>query len=195
MPASVAALVRESLARVNGELQDLALGLTHDAGDLLGRATTVELGEGQPSGWSSPWGHSAPDVAGDVGAAAVPHGLSDEQLARAEAWSLDILDRVDASAGEDAEGASDLRREVGDGLSAGAGEPSALGEMSVTTEGAPDLSGPLWELDVLSGAGQGALAIAMSELSADPAGVGILGCIAVGGDFELALGDNGGDGG
>lgn len=192
MPQAVAALVAESLARVNAEVQDLAAGLVREAGHLLGRATWAEIDGGHSAGWLSPRsGELVFQAAGDVDPAAhLPVG-AEEQVARAEAWAVDLVTADDPPPADAGVGdASDLRRLLARGFSAPdeAVPPASLGDLTLVAESAPEVV----DARALGGAlpapsvGGGALGSALTEVASSPTGAGILGCISVGAGTESA---------
>lgn len=180
MPSAVAALVAESLARVNAEVQDLAAGLVRDAGHLLARATWAEIGGGGPAAWPS---HDAGGSSVDTVTAAAPthvSSLSDEQVTRAEGWAIERVDTAEVALSDD--DASALRRIVAEHFSGAHDDvrPAPLGDLTLTGSDAPvddgSVAGPVPSPE----AGGGALGNAFTEVASTPAGAGILGCLAVG---------------
>lgn len=188
MPPSVASLVSDSMARVNAEVQDLAAGLTREAGGLLARATWAELGQGDPAGWMS----------GGVEARAAGHGggpdpvgvlppFSEAQLERAQQWAVDEIadDDTLGDVGESDE--AELRDLVGRDLTeAQQIVAEDLHQLSYISHGMPEIGDVLWGPDATSEAiAEGALGTALDHLSDEPTGIGIIGCIAVGGGLDL----------
>ena len=186
MPAALASVIAESLHRVNSELQELAAGLTRDAGDLLARATWAEVGQSATGDW--PYGGSdllSPDLPVDAHPSAEAPVLSEEQLARAEEWSLQVMhEDVNMSLGAD--DGSAFRHDVVADLSAieREGFDSPFGDLTLTADDAPDGGTASWLTETATGPGRGALGVVLSELSSDTAGAGILGCIAVGAGMD-----------
>lgn len=164
MPAAVASVVTESLARANRELQDLSAALVREGGLLSVRATWAEMGEREP-GWRG------------VGAFGEPG--SSPAATDTERWSVAVIEGAEepmqAAVGDDS---TRLREMVG-----GTVEPGGSGE---------GLGDPLFEVgihapdvavaDTPAGrlASGAALGNVLSETGSGPTGAGILGCIAVG---------------
>lgn len=181
MPSALGALVAESLARVNGEVQDLAAGLVREAGHLLGRATWAEIGGGHPGGWMSAPGGIASDAQAELDPTAPVLVASNEQLAHAEVWAVDLVNRDEVVLeGDDA---AELRRLVLDGSPTPEEATVApLGDLTLAAGDAPEVVevGFLAEGLPLPAVGGGAVGSAFTEVASTPTGTGILGCITVG---------------
>lgn len=181
MPPGVTALVAEVIGRVNMQLQELAVELAHDAGELFGRATWAELGD--PPSAGPPWRDVENVPESGAGSASVTRDVfTDERLTRAQEWSLEVLDTDDRAGPTAAESphlraqvVGDLEQLTGEAIDIGFGE----GLVDVGPLGDP-VPGP-WSSHDPTAAGHGALGAALNDLSSDPTGVGIMGCIAVGG--------------
>lgn len=191
MPASLASIVSESIARANAELQELTAGLVRDAGDLYRRAMWAEADFAPRSAWSfseaERWSYPEADVAADAGQETV----SEERLAAAEAWSVGLVESAPEAlaAGEHASASdvSELRGLVAADLAETSEQlpPDRSPSVALTSEAAV---GFLESLTANPGppssAGTAALGNAFGDLAATATGVGILGCIAVGGGFD-----------
>lgn len=187
MPSAVGALVVESLARVNGEVQDLAAGLVREAGQLLGRATWADIGGGYPGGWPAGPAGIAIETQAELDPTTPVLVASDEQVARAEDWAIDLVSREEV--GPEGDDAADLRRLLLDDSQASEDVPAEpLGELSLAAGEAPTVveAGLLAERMPPPAVGEGAVGSALSEVAATPTGAGILGCITLGVGIDAA---------
>ncbi len=186
MPASLSAIVSESIARANSELQELTAGLVRDAGDLYRRATWAEADVAPRPAWSfgetERWLDPGADVADDE----TQETVSEARLETAEAWSLGIVERSPGAVGEDAPAldVSDLRSLVAADLAEVSEQSPSDGSPSVALASEAAVGVLADPARAASAAGSAALGNAFGDIAATATGVGILGCITVGGGFD-----------
>ena len=210
MPAGVENTVADAIRRANGELQDLASELLHEAGALMERATWAELGGTSSVAWLMPGlsylPSSMPGPSHLTGVSTWGAG-AEGALWPSERWAVGLLEEMSEvyrQGPADSEGFDDARRAqllasaLDDGDEAGeAGLVSALGDGDETGEAG------LGVLAMTAGAGldtydyertvgvgvtqaglaasQGALTVPVPEGASGVALTGLLGCLRAGG--------------
>lgn len=207
MPAGVASAVTEVISRSNKEVQDFAVELLQEAGELFARATWAELGGEEAIAWLIPGLHHAPSAlrgasgTGAVTPASALPPVTEQQLLRSEQWATTLLNEMegslqvrddqavklgdavdDMSGNELVEFATDYANEI-------AVEP--LGAFTIAAGSALDAyehhqqgsTEPFGRAGVSAGAGAagGVLGAALYEAASGWTGVGLAGCLVVGG--------------
>lgn len=211
MSTGVAAAVTEVICRANKELQDLAGDLLQEAEALFARATWAELGGGEAIAWLIPGLHHAASTAPGASAAApvTPASalppVSEQQLVRSEQWAITLLNEMEDPLQVLDDQAAKLGDEVDDVFGAelvkfadeipvktlGAFTMAAGAALDVyehREEGIPEARG---RAGVSAGAGAagGALRVAFCEAALGWTGVGLAGCLLVGGALGSWSGD------
>lgn len=211
MPSGLGPLVTETICRANAVLQDLAVELIREAEVLSARATWAELGGDQAISWLIPGLHPyAPSPRAEpIGPSDELPPVTDAQIMQSTEWAVQLLDGMHDSmeklddearrlggAVEDVPGKSLLKfaDEYADELPV-----KALGKFTLAAGAALDVYEHWDQGWVEAGsragmsAGGGALGTLACEALFAPTGVGILGCIFVGGGLGTLAGDQVGE--
>lgn len=215
MSSGVASAVTEVIRRANAELQELAVELLHEAGELFARATWAELGGGEAVAWLIPGFHRAPSALHGASASAVltPASalppVSERQLVRSGRWAISLLDEMEDPRQVLDERTAEAGGEVDDVLGSdliksarafaeenpverlGAfishtGE--AFGLYEHHGRGLPEAQ-PGTDASAGAGAAGGVLGVAFSGAALGPTGAGLVGCLVVGGAAASQGGD------
>lgn len=214
MPPSLAAHVTETVCRANAALQDLAVELVRTAGELSARATWAELGGGEAIAWLIPNLYYLPASSERplTPTSELP-AVTDEQIRESTEWAVETLDGMYGSM----QLLDDEATAVGSGVDDVFGAElikfadeyadeipvKALGKLTVLAGIALDtyehrdegMGEALSRAGVTAGGSWagGALGVAFCEAVFGVTGVGLVGCLFVGGAGGGYIGDQVGE--